>query len=369
MKVICGKEELLKGSQIVQTIVSPRSTLPILSNFLFETDGQKIKLSSTDLEVGVTCLIKAEIVREGSITIPAKRFGDIIRELPDDKEIEIKADEGNQINIRCGKSHFILMGLSKNDYPVLPKFPEEKTFKIAKDKLKAMLHRTSYAVSMDETRYVLNGVYLVVEEGDLLMVATDGRRLAYVRQNGIIDKSIEYKIIIPIKTVNEVQRILSSQESNDEILIGITENQIAFKIDSITVISRLVEGIFPNYEQVIPKKHDRQISLNLKETHSAVKQMSLLTADKTSNIKFYFGKNTLRVSASTQGLGSGEVELDIEHPGTNLEIAFNPQFLIDIFKNLDGDEFYIELTNPLTPALIRPKSDKDYLCVIMPVRT
>jgi len=186
MKVICGKEELLRGTQIVQSVISPRSTLPVLSNFLFETEGQQIKMSSTDLEVGVTCFIKAEVVKEGSITIPAKRFSDIVRELPGDGSIEIKCDDNNQINIRCGKSHFVLMGLPKTDYPILPTFPEENQFNINRPAFKSMLRRTSFAVSTDETRYVLNGVFLLVEEGKLKLVATDGRRLAYIAASPLV---------------------------------------------------------------------------------------------------------------------------------------------------------------------------------------
>jgi DNA polymerase III subunit beta len=367
MKVLCEKDELLRGTQIVQSIVSARSTLPILSNFLFEAEGQTIKLSSTDLEVGVSCFIKGEITKEGSITIPAKRFADIVRELPESKQIEIRADETNQISIKCGKSHFILMGLPKSEYPVLPDFPDEKTFKIQKTLLKTMFRRTSFAVSTDETRYVLNGVYLIAENGFLKFVATDGRRLAYISRE-CIDKKFAHRAIIPTKSVNEVQKILSSEEKDSEVKIGVTENQIAFQIENITILSRLIEGAFPNYEQVIPKKHESQIKVNVKEALSAVRQMSLLTSDKASTVKFLFAKNMLRISAQAQGLGSGESEIDIEYSGANLEIAFNPGFLIDILKNTDDDTVIFELTNSLNPALLSPSNDKNYLCVVMPMR-
>jgi DNA polymerase-3 subunit beta len=367
MKIICGKEELLRGVQIVQTVVSPRSTLPVLSNFLLETDKQQIKLSATDLEVGVSCYIKAEVAKEGSITIPAKRFGDIVRELPEDSEIEIRADETNQISIKCKKSSFVLMGLPKADYPVLPEFPEEKTFTLSKKLLKAMIRRTSFAVSMDETRYVLNGIYLNSDKGTLRLVSTDGRRLAFMTHEGI-DKKFDHKAIVPTKAVNEVQRVLSAEEKEEDVKIGITENQIAFRVNNITIISRLIEGAFPNYEQVIPKKHEIQIKLKVKETLSAVRQMALLTSDKASAVKFTFGKNILRISASAQGLGSGEAELEADYQGQVFDIAFNPSFLVDVLKNVDENEVVFELTNSLNPVLIRPVNDKNYLCVIMPMR-
>jgi DNA polymerase-3 subunit beta len=367
MKVICGKEELTKGTQIVQTVVSPRSTLPILSNFLFETEGTVIKLSSTDLEVGVTCFIKGEIVQEGNITIPAKRFSDIIKELPSDSTVEIRVDDSNQITIKSGKSRFTLMGLPKSDYPVLPKFPEDKTFKVQKSILKTLLRSTIFAVSTDETRYVLNGLYLTAANGTIRFVSTDGRRLALMSRD-VVDKKLQYGAIIPTKAINEVQRIITSDDKDDEVNIGITENQIAFQVGTVTIISRLIEGTFPNYDQVIPKKHEIQVKLGVKETLSAVRQMALLATDKAASVKFFFGKNMLRVSASAQGLGSGEVEMDIEYSGGNLEIAFNPTFLIDILKNVDDTHVIFNLTNSLNPVLVTPVNDKNYLCVVMPMR-
>lgn len=367
MKVICGKEELVRGIQIVQTVVSPRSTLPILSNFLFESEGQQLKLSSTDLEVGVSCYIKGEIVKEGSITIPAKRFGDITRELSEKENIEIKTDDTNQISVKSGKSKFMLMGLPKNEYPVLPQFPEEKTFTLAKDLLRTMLRRTAFAVSTDETRYVLNGVYMVAESGILKFVSTDGRRLSYISRE-LPDKKLSVRAIIPTKAVNEVQRILQADEKDEEVKIGVTENQIAFRIGDITIISRLIEGTFPNYEQVIPKKHEVEIKVGVKAVLSAVRQMALLTSDKAAAVKFLFAKNLLRISASAQGLGSGEVELDIDYAGGNIEIAFNPAFMIDILKNADSETVHFELTSSLNPALVSPENDKNYQCVVMPMR-
>jgi DNA polymerase-3 subunit beta len=230
-----------------------------------------------------------------------------------------------------------------------------------------MLRRVSFAASTDETRYVLNGVYLISSDGFLKLVATDGRRLAFMSRE-CIDKKIQHTAIIPTKAVNEVQRILSSDEKEEEVKIGVSENQVAFQIGSVTILSRLIEGTFPNYEQVIPKNHDMQVKVNAKEALSAVKQMALLTSDKGSTVKFYFSKNMLRISASAQGLGSGEVDMDVEYSGPNMEIAFNPLFLIDIFKNIDEEFVNFELTNSLNPALISPACDKSYLCVVMPMR-
>ncbi|MDR1942483.1 MAG: DNA polymerase III subunit beta, partial [Endomicrobium sp.] len=282
MKVICAKEELLKGIQTVSPIASSKSTLPVLSNFLFETEGDKIKLSSTDLEIAVKCHIKGEIVEEGAITIPAKRFADIIKELSSEAEIEIKADDTNQINVRSGKSKFTLTGISKTEYPVIPDFPKENNFTVNKILFSGMLKKTSFAVSKDSQRYVLNGVYFIVEEGKLKMVATDGRRLAYVVCEDI-EAKVKSKAIVPTKAINDMLRLISSDDKSETIKIGISDNQCAAEIGEVIFLSTLIEGVFPNYEQVIPKKTESQVKLNVKDTLTAVKQMALLTGDKLSS--------------------------------------------------------------------------------------
>ncbi len=372
MKVICGKEELMRGIQTVSPVASSKSTLPVLSNFLFETEENKIKLSSTDLEIAVKCHIKGEILEEGGITIPAKRFADIIKELSSDDDIEIKSDETNQINIKSGKSKFTLMGISKTEYPVIPEFPKENNFTVKKDIFASMLKKTVFAVSKDSQRYVLNGVYFIVEEGSLKMVATDGRRLAYVTTEGI-DPKIKGKAIIPTKAISDMLRLISADNKTEDIKFGISENQCAVEIGDIVFLSTLIEGVFPNYEQVIPKKTESQIKLNVKDTLSAVKQMALLTGDRLSSdrssaVKFYFSPNTLRISASTAGLGSGEAEVEIEYKGEPSEINFNPNFIREVLQNIDEEFTTFSFTNALNPATLSPEKDKNYICVVMPMR-
>ncbi|MDR1196619.1 MAG: DNA polymerase III subunit beta [Endomicrobium sp.] len=371
MKVICGKDELMKGVQTILPVVSSKSTLPVLSNFMFETEVDKIKLSSTDLEIAVKCHIKGEIAQEGGITIPAKRFADIIKELSSDADIEIQADDTNQINIKSGKSRFTLMGISKSEYPVIPEFPKENNFIIKKDIFASMLKKTVFAVSKDSQRYVLNGVYFIAEEDSLKMVATDGRRLAYVTEG--LGTKIKGKAIIPTKAVNDMLRLISASDSKiEDIKIGIAENQCAAEIGDITFLSTLIEGIFPNYEQVIPKKSESKVKLSVKDTLTAVKQMALLSGDKLSDrssaVKFYLSPNMLRISASTAGLGSGEVEVEIDYKGEPTEINFNPNFIKEVLQNIDGDFTNFEFTNALNPATLAPEQDKNYICVVMPMR-
>lgn len=372
MKVVCGKEELLKGIQIVSPVASSKNTLPVLSNFLFKTDRDKIKLSSTDLEIAVQCHIKGEIIEDGGITIPAKKFADIIKELPSDEEIKIESNETNQINITAGKSKFNLMGISQTEYPVIPEFPKDNNFTIKTEVFASMLKKTIFAVSKDAQRYVLNGVYFIIEDGKLKMIATDGRRLTYINTDKI-KTDIKGKAIVPTKAITDVLRLLSSDVKAETMQVGITGNQIAVGIEGIIFLSTLIEGIFPNYEQVIPKTSESKVKLNVKNTLAAVKQMAILTADKTSSdrsasVKFYFGSNLLKISASTAGLGSGEVELEINYKGEATEINFNPNFVKEVLQNIDEDFAIFEFKNSLNPVIIVPETDKNYLCVIMPMR-
>jgi DNA polymerase-3 subunit beta len=372
MKVICGKDELMKGIQIVSPVASSKSTLPVLSNILFETSVDKIKLSSTDLEIAVQCYIKGEIVEEGAITIPAKRFADIIKELPSDQEIEIKADDTNQINIKSGKSRFNLMGISQKEYPVIPDFPKDNNIIIKKDAFTSMVKKTIFAVSKDAQRYVLNGVYIIIEDNKLKMVSTDGRRLAYIEDNNV-QSNVKGKAIVPAKAMTDILRLLTSDIQSDTIKLGLTENQIALDMNGVTFLSTLIEGTFPSYEQVIPKTSETKIKLNVKNTLAAVKQMALLTADKISSdrsaaIKFYFSPNTLKISASTAGLGSGEVELEVEYQGENEEINFNPNFVKDVLQNIEEEFIIFEFKNALNPAKLSPENNQNYICVIMPMR-
>lgn len=372
MRIICSKQNLLQGVETVQMAVSPKITLPILSNFLLETEKDKIKLSGTDLEVGICTFTPVEIIKPGNITIPAKKFFEIIRELPDEK-IEINTDESNRITIICAQSHFLINGLSKEDYPLLPEFKEDKAIALPRTTLQKMLKKTSFAVSTDETRYVLNGVCLIFDNTQIKMVATDGRRLAYISEelnpDGSVGAGKQMQVIIPTKAANQLIHLLT--ESGEEtVKMSIGENQIGFKINSTILISRLIEGNFPNYEQVIPKNYVLQLKLNTKEFLQVTKRVSLLVSDKGGSVKYDLKGNILRVSSISPGIGEAEEKMVAQaHPeNLQLEIAFNPTYVLDVLKVIDSEEIYLELTSSLNPGVIRPSSKEEYLCVLMPMR-
>jgi len=376
MNVICVREELLKGVQIISPIPSSKSTLPILSNFLFETNGNKLKLLATDLEISAHCYVKGEIIEEGGITIPAKRFSDIIKELTAEKYIEILTNEKNQIQINSEKSSFNLLGISKTEYPVIPEFPEKNHFTIKKRKLASMLKKTIFAASKDSQRHVLNSVCFLIDDNKLKLVTTDGRRLAYIETSDLlkIEQSKEREqSIVPVRAANEILRLLSVDIKAENARVGINENRIAVEIGDVVFISTIIDGVFPNFEQVIPKEFKFKFKLDVKETLIAVKQMALLTNDKplsdiTSVVNFCFNQKFLKISASTAGVGFGESEIAIQYEGESVDINFNPRFLKEILQSIDEEFINFGFTNSLSPAIISPENTKNHLCVLMPMR-
>lgn len=373
MQIICKREELLKGIQTVQAVVGTKSTLPVLANVLLEAKGKKMDMTATDLEVGVRCSINVEVLEPGAITVPARTLSEVVRELPSE-EVKIRVDEKSRVEINSGQAMFNLMGLPKEDYPALPKFKTDGEFFIERDLLSEMINKTIFSVSRDETRYVLCGIYFEVEKGKIKMVSTDGRRLSYISEEIGIDKKREAKVIIPTKAVNELNRILTQvgtreqAEEDGKVKISIEENQISFMTDEIVLISRLIEGHFPNYEQVIPKTSNIKLKIRTEQLLEATRRVALLTTEKSNSVKYSFKKNKLIISANTEGLGEARDVVEIDYAGEEMEIAYNPQFLSDVLRNIGSDEVFLELTNSLNPCLIRPTTGEDYISIVMPMR-
>lgn len=370
MKVVCSQADLLKGIQGVQAIISTKTSLPILANILLETHKDKLKCAATDLEVGIKTEIPTEVVKEGSITIPAKILFDIVRELPDqDVQFEVTAEY--KVILTCGKIVYKLMGMPKDEFPIIPDFKEENSFEIEKNILKNMIQKTIFAISTDETRYVLTGVLLQTSLGNSEMVSTDGRRLAYIN-GGKVGKTLKNKldVIIPAKALREVNRLLSDVASSEQktAAIEITENQISFKLDSTVLISRLVEGKFPNYKQVIPKEHAFLLELKTEEFFNAVKRIALLAPEKAESIKIELEKGKMTISSMAQGVGEAQEEIEINYQGNKIDAAYNPKFLLDVLKNIETEEIVIEMSNPMSPGVIKAKGKDDYLYVVMPMR-
>jgi DNA polymerase-3 subunit beta len=369
MEIHCLKDELFKGVQLVQNAISPRSTLPVLANILFETNGGSLRLSSTDLEVGLRCEVKADIKTSGAITIPARTLSEFLRTLEEGRELSLSVGEGQKIEIRSGRDRCVLIGLPKDDYPVLPEFSSDKAVAVPGAVLREMIRKTIFAVSNDETRYVLNGVNLLIEKGKITLVATDGRRLAFVQRDGADKKAQAINAIVPTKAMTELQRVLANDSGSEEpVLVAFTENQVTFRHKTTVILSRLIEGHFPNFEQVIPKSHDVQLRFPSKPILAATQRAAVGTLEKGGSIRYNLSKGKLQISASAQGRVEVEAELESDYAGEPLTVAFNPQYLIDVFRALEGGDVLLELTTPLNPGVIRPAGDEGYKYVVMPMQ-
>ncbi|MFH1067862.1 MAG: DNA polymerase III subunit beta [bacterium] len=363
MKLILKKEKFLQGLQIVQNLISIRTTLPVLSNCLLKTLDGKISLATTDLDTGVRAETEATVEKAGSITLPARRLFSIIRELPAE-EITLEVDSKLNATIRAGNSFFRIKGLPEEDFPPFPKTQGSHTFKIEQKTFKEMLHKTAYAMSTDESRYVLNGALLSFKDKKLTIVTTDGRRLALVEQELEFPKSCEQDVVLPTKAVNELQRILGDE---GEVGISVADNQITFNIGSTLLVSKLIEGNYPNYKQVIPSETKERVTVEREILLNTVRRVSLLSSDKSNSIKLSFAKNNLEVTANTPDIGEARESIPVNYKGKDFSIAFNPEYLADPLKTLDGDEVFLDFTDELSPGVVRYQ--KPFLYVIMPMRS
>ncbi len=366
MKITIAKDQIIAGLQAVQNVVSTRTTLPILSNVLVHAADGRVEFTATDLDVTVACSVEAKVEKSGSTTVPVKKLFGIVREL--NGEIEIETDEKNVTSIRSGGSFFKIHGLAADEFPPLPKFKDDKKVSLTQETVRAMLKKTSFAVSTDESRYVLNGIFISLKEGKMTLVATDGRRLALVDEEVEISEKSAGEFIVPAKAVNELNRLLQAT-GNVEIKFG--ENQASFSLKddkgfSVLLISKLIEGNYPNYKQVIPGEAKERIPLNREELLSALRRAEIMTSEKANSVKMTFGRNTLAITANSPEVGEARESLAVNYKGKEIAIAFNPRYLIDPLAALSDDEVYIELIDELSPGVL--KINGPFLYVVMPMR-
>jgi DNA polymerase-3 subunit beta len=362
MKFSVAKEKLLEGLQQVQNVVSTRTTLPILSNVLLQAHGDEIHLTTTDLDVGVRGSCEADVEKEGATTLPARRLFNIVRELPA-SEIQVDVNGKNAASIRSGQSFFKILGLPEEEFPPLPKFEDAKVVTIRQKDLRDGLRKTSYAISTDETRYVLNGVLFSFKENKLTLVATDGRRLAMVEIELEFPRSHEADLIVPTKAVTELQRLLAD---DGEIKVSMGSGQIAFDLNKTLLVSKLIEGNYPNYRQVIPSEAKERIKLERETFLNSLRRVSLLTSDKSHSVKLNFGKNNIDITATTPEVGEAKESIAVAYKGRDFSIAFNPEFLMAPLRALTEDEVFLDLIDEMSPGVL--KIQTPFLYVLMPMR-
>jgi DNA polymerase III subunit beta len=362
MKFSVSKDKLLEGLATVQNVVSTRTTLPILSNVLIQASEGEIRLTTTDLDVGVRGSVEAQVERSGATTLPARRLFSIVRELPA-AEIYFDVDTKNVASIRSGSSYFKILALPEEEFPPLARFDGAKVFMIAQKDLRDSLKKTSYAISTDETRYVLNGILFSFKDNKLTLVATDGRRLALVDLELEFPRSQEVDIIVPTKAVLELQRLV---KDDGEAKVSVGENQIAFELNNTLLVSKLIEGNYPNYRQVIPGEAKERVTLERETFLNAVRRVSLLASEKSNSVKLIFSKSNIDIVATTPEVGEAKESLPAMYKGREFSIAFNPEFLMAPLRNLSTDEIYLDLIDEMSPGVI--KIQGPFLYVLMPMR-
>src|SRR6266853_922691 len=319
MNLTISKEQIINGLQAVQNVVSTRTTLPILYNVLMRAEGDRLEFTATDLDVTVVCGVEAKIKKPGASTVPVKRLFGIVREL-NNFEIDLEVDEKNVCSVRSGPSFYKINGLSADEFPPLPKFKEDKKIGLLQETVRGMLKKTSFAMSADESRYVLNGIFFSLKDHKLTMVATDGRRLALVDEEVDIPDQSQGEFIVPSKTVNELNRLL---QEKGEIEIRYAENQASFTLkdekgSSILIVSKLIEGNYPNYRQVIPSETKERIGLVREEFLHALRRAEIMTSEKANSVKLSFAKNKLEITANSPDVGEAKETLAINYKGNEM---------------------------------------------------
>ena len=372
MKFKINRDHFANGLAQVLNVVGSKATMPILSNVLIEAEKDQISLTTTNLDLGIRCKIKAEVKEGGAVTLPVKRLASIVRELPN-VDVTLDSSPNHQVKLSSGGSTFRIMGIGKEEFPPLPEFGDEKSYTIDQSELATMLRSVAYAQSQDETRYILNGVFFNFRDGRFSLVATDGRRLAMISREMEISPESSGSIILPAKTVAELSRLL---DKGEKIKINFNDRRCAFQIaigkdssglvDSIYLYSKVVEGNYPNYQQVIPKETHQRIKLERELFLQCIHRAALVCSEKANSVKLKLSSNLVEITAQSPDFGEAHESMAINYSGPDLQVAFNPAFMIDPLKALAKDEIYFELKDEISPGVF--KTLDSFVCVIMPVR-
>jgi DNA polymerase-3 subunit beta len=370
MKLKIKKEEILKGLQRIQGVVERKNTMPILSNMLLIAEGKGIEIVATDLEIGLRGQYAAEVSQPGAVTVSAKKMYEIVRELPAE-DIQIKVEDNNWVKIISGHSQFKLVGLPKDEYPALPEVAEEGMIVLEGDTLRDMIRKTLFSVGENDARYVLNGlfVHMTQTKGGLSirMVGTDGHRLSMIDR--VIDaQHKEESLIIPKKTMMELRRLLEEDTPKSELRLGFSKNHALFKRDGLVLVSKLIDGNYPNYLQVVPTKTTKKVTVSKEEFSHAVKRVSILSKEKTNAVKLQLEKDLLVLSTNNPEVGEASEELTVDYKGEGVAIGFNSRYLMDVLSAMDRQTISLELSDALSPCLITEEGDEQYKCVVMPMR-
>ncbi len=365
MKISCQKSDLLNGVNTSLKAVSTRTTLPILQCILLQATGDTFKLVSNDLELGIESYVKANIIESGSIAIDAKIFSEIVKKLPD-AEVDITVDESNLTTIICQKSIFKIPGQSGTEFIQLPQITKDKNISMSQSVLKEMIHQTIFSIAVKEIKPILTGELLEIKDNAFSIVSMDGYRIS-IRQVAFTESFEDTSVVVPGKTLNEISKILSGDES-EMLSVYFTDKHILFELEDSIVVSRLLEGEYPKYASLFSADYDTLITVDRRNLMMSIERAALIAREsKKSPIKMEIRDNNLAITSNTE-LGNVHEEMSIEQEGQNLEIAFNPRYMIDSLKAIDDETICLQFTNALNPCIIRQEQGEEFKYLILPIR-
>jgi len=365
------KKEFLRGLSLIQSVTGRKTTLPILSHILLEWDKNSLYLTGTDLETGIREELVATIHQNGKASVSARKLYEIVRELPEEA-IHIQNRENHWIKLQCGKSIFNLAGLDPDEFPSLPDYQNEYFSKILTNLIKEMIEKTAFAASNEESRYHPNGVFFVQnKQGDkdvLRMVATDGHRLSLIDRESQKIRGLEKGVIIPKKGILEIKKILGEGE---EVEVYFDQNHGFLKMGKSLMVIRLIDGEFPEYEQVIPKGNEKKLLINKENIYGTLRRVSTMASERVEGVKFFLKKNGIELSSYHQDFGDAKEEVELVYEGDPVEIGFNARYLMEALNAIDSEEVLMELKDEGSPGVIKPPSSTEpphQVCIVMPMR-
>jgi DNA polymerase III subunit beta len=371
MEITVSKFELLRELSATQGVVERKTTIPILSNYLFETGGDRLALTATDLDLSLRTSCNARVKKEGSCTIPARKLHDYVKLLPD-ADITIKLLENQWVSIRCGRSNTKMVGMARSNFPTLPVFPTAGAVKIPAQVLRAMIARTGFAIANEESRYTLNGALMVLKPESITMVATDGHRLAHVERSGEKFEGVsgEMKTLVPKKAMDELRALVDAADDVDTIEFAKDEATLFFRIGPRLLTSRQLTGQFPNYEAVLPKDNSRSVMLHGEDLAAAISRVAQFADERSRAVRLKLEKGELKLSASSTETGESEDSLEADYHGEPLTIGFNAQYITDFLRAIGNGDVRLELKDPQSAGQLRPAEGEDYKYryIVMPMR-
>ncbi len=370
MEITVSKFELLRELTATQGVVERKTTIPILSNYLFEATADKLSLTATDLDLSLRTSCNAKVKKEGSCTIPARKLHDYVKLLPD-ADITIKLLENHWVSIRCGRSNTKMVGMARSNFPSLPQFPTAGVVKIPASVLRAMIAKTTFAIANEESRYTLNGALMVIKPESITMVATDGHRLAHIERSGekFDGVSGEMKTLVPKKAMDEIKSLLDSTEV-DAIEFAKDESTLYFRIGPRLLTSRQLTGQFPNYEAVLPKDNNKSITVNCDDLTGAIQRVAQFADERSRAVRMRMDKGELKISASSTETGESEDSIETNYNGDSITIGFNAQYLLDFLKAAGTGEVRMEFKDAQSAGQLRPAEGDEYKYryIVMPMR-